>query len=184
MTRAVGVGVHGNRLEVPMTHRDGGEHGISLGAARQAERCVLDVDAENRLGHPGHPKGSAHREPRVRRVSGPRSIASTFVERDFLGRDALLQRAEPSRRMVCLVLDDPRSVALGEEPVRVDGAITGRVTSGGFGYTVGRSIAYAYLPADRTEAGTRVEVEIFGEWVSGEVAPEPLFDPAGERLRG
>jgi hypothetical protein len=27
-------------------------------------------------------------------------------------------------------------------------------------------------------------VEIFGEWVGGEVAPEPLFDPSGERLRG
>jgi len=58
------------------------------------------------------------------------------------------------------------------------------VTSGGVGYTVGRSIAYAYLPADRAEPGTPVEVEIFGEWVGGEVAPEPLFDPAGERLRG
>ena len=51
--------------------------------------------------------------------------------------------------LVCLVLEDPRSVALGEEPVRVAADVVGRVTSGGFGYTVGRSIAYAYLPADR-----------------------------------
>ena len=34
------------------------------------------------------------------------------------------------------------------------------------------------------QPGQPVEVEIFGEWVEGEVAPEPLFDPAGERLRG
>ena len=46
------------------------------------------------------------------------------------------------------LLDDPRAVALGNEPVRVGGAIVGRVTSGGYGYTVARSIAYAYLPAD------------------------------------
>jgi glycine cleavage system aminomethyltransferase T len=57
------------------------------------------------------------------------------------------------------------------------------VTSGGYGYTVERSIAYAYLPATAAEPGTPVEVEIFGEWVRGEVAAEPLFDPRGERIR-
>ncbi len=56
------------------------------------------------------------------------------------------RRAE--RRLRCIVLEDPRSVALGNEPVRVDGEIVGRVTSGGYGYTVERSIAYAYLPAE------------------------------------
>jgi 4-methylaminobutanoate oxidase (formaldehyde-forming) len=102
---------------------------------------------------------------------------------DFVGREALLARAEPDRLLRCLVLDDPRAVALGSEPVRVAGETVGRVTSGGYGYTVERSIAYAYVPASRAEAGTPVEVEIFGEWVGGEIAPEPLFDPAGERLR-
>jgi glycine cleavage system aminomethyltransferase T len=102
---------------------------------------------------------------------------------DFLGRDALLERSEPARGLVCVVLDDPRSVALGSEPVRIDGDIAGRVTSGGYGYTLERSIAYAYVPAAGTEPGRRVEVEIFGDWVGGEVAAEPLFDPTGERIR-
>ena len=102
---------------------------------------------------------------------------------EFIGRDALLAVAEPDRRLACLVLDDPRSVALGSEPVRIGGEIVGRVTSGGYGYTVERSIAYAYLPARRAVPGTAVEVEIFGEWISGSVAQEPLFDPAGERVR-
>ncbi len=101
----------------------------------------------------------------------------------FLGREGLLQRSEPTRRLVCLVLDDARSVALGSEPVRVDGELAGRVTSGGYGYTVERSIAYAYVPAAEAAPGRPVEVEIFGEWVGGEVAVEPLFDPAGERIR-
>jgi glycine cleavage system aminomethyltransferase T len=67
--------------------------------------------------------------------------------------------------------------------VRLEGSIVGRVTSGGFGYSLARSIAYAYLPADEAEPGRAVEVEIFGEWVSGEVAAEPLWDPKGERIR-
>jgi len=104
---------------------------------------------------------------------------------NFIGRDALLKarEAQPETRLACLVLDDPRSVALGSEPVRIAGEVTGRVTSGGYGYAVGRSIAYAYVPAT-AHAGTAVEVEIFGTWVPGSVAEEPLFDPKGARVRG
>jgi len=104
---------------------------------------------------------------------------------DFLGREALVaaQDRPLDRRLACLVLDEPRAVALGSEPVRMDGEIVGRVTSGGYGYSVERSIAYAYVPAAATEPGCRVDVEIFGEWVEGSIAEEPLWDPAGERIR-
>jgi 4-methylaminobutanoate oxidase (formaldehyde-forming) len=102
---------------------------------------------------------------------------------DFLGRDALVEAREPERVLCCLTLDDPRAVALGSEPVRVGNALAGRVTSGGYGYTVGRSIAYAYLPTDHAADGTEVAVEIFGAWIPGTVAAEPLFDPGGERIR-
>jgi glycine cleavage system aminomethyltransferase T len=48
---------------------------------------------------------------------------------------------------------------------------------------VERSIAYAYLPVEFAE-DTAVEIDIFGEWVAGTVAAEPLFDPMGTRIRG
>jgi glycine cleavage system aminomethyltransferase T len=69
------------------------------------------------------------------------------------------------------------------EPLGGGIEVVGRVTSGGYGYTVERSIAYAYIPADRAASGQDVGVEIFGTWVHGQVAEEPLFDPAGERIR-
>jgi 4-methylaminobutanoate oxidase (formaldehyde-forming) len=59
----------------------------------------------------------------------------------------------------------------------------GRVTTGGYGYAVERSIAYAYLPVALAEVGAPVEVEVFGEWIGGSVAAEPLYDPKGERIR-
>ena len=90
--------------------------------------------------------------------------------------------AGPTKRLRCLVLDDMLDVCLGNEPVRVDGDIVGRVTSGGQGFAVERSIAYAYLPADRA-IGTRGEVELFGRWVGFEVAREPLYDPDNARIR-
>jgi len=102
---------------------------------------------------------------------------------DFVGRDALAAAREPKRRLACLVLDDPRSVALGSEPVFIDGRAAGRVTSGGYGYSVGQSIAYAYVPSESAEPGQAVEVEIFGERVNGQVAAEPLYDPKGGRIR-
>jgi 4-methylaminobutanoate oxidase (formaldehyde-forming) len=103
------------------------------------------------------------------------------ADKEFVGRAAL--DADPARRLCCLVLEDPRSVALGNEPVWVAGAVAGRVTSGGYGYTVERSIAYAYLPAASSAVGTEVDVEVFGTRVGAVVAAEPLYDPSGVRIR-
>jgi 4-methylaminobutanoate oxidase (formaldehyde-forming) len=104
------------------------------------------------------------------------------LDKDFVGREALESAPPPARLLRCVVLADPRAVVLGSEPVRVGGELVGRVTSGGYGYTVERSIAYAYLPAEH-EIGTGVAVEIFGEWVEGEVAADPLYDPRATRVR-
>jgi len=103
---------------------------------------------------------------------------------EFIGRSALVKKRESPApaKLACLVLDDPRSVALGSEPVRVGGDVVGRVTSGGYGYSVGQSIAYAYVPASCT-VDAAVEVDIFGTWVSGRIAKEPLYDPKGLRVR-
>ncbi len=103
----------------------------------------------------------------------------------FIGRDALheAKAAGPGKRLATILLEDPRSVALGNEPVRIGGEICGRVTTGGYGYTVERSIAYAYVPPAHAEPGTAVEIEIFGSWIPGEVAKGPLLDPKGERIK-
>ncbi len=104
----------------------------------------------------------------------------------FEGRDALVASKErgPERRLCAMTLHDPHSVVLGNEPVRVGDRVAGRVTSGGYGYTIDASIAYAYLPVADAEPGTGVSVDLFGDWVDGVVVAEPLFDPAGLRIRG
>ena len=73
----------------------------------------------------------------------------------FIGRDALAEAGEADPVLCCLTLEDARSVVLGNEPVRCAGEVAGRVTSGGYGYSVERSIAYAYLPAEHVVAGHR-----------------------------
>ena len=88
-----------------------------------------------------------------------------------------------SRRLSCLTIDDRRSVVLGNEPVYIDGRPAGYVTSAAFGHTVGRPIAYAWLPAS-AGLGTRVEIGFFGRRIPATVAAEPLVDPEMTRIRG
>jgi dimethylglycine oxidase len=101
---------------------------------------------------------------------------------DFVGRDALAARGEPTRKLTCLTMDRPESVVLGKEPVYLAGRPAGYVTSAAYGHTIGKPIAYAWLPASATP-GTAVEVEYFGERLAATVAAEPLFDPEMARIR-
>ena len=152
----------------------GRDHGLVAGGYRAIDSCRLEK---------GYRVWGADITPEDTPYEAGLGFAVKLDKGAFIGREALLAKQEPEKRLACLVLDDPRAVALGSEPVRVDGRLVGRVTSGGYGYTVERSIAYAYVPAEAAEVGNRVEVEIFGAWVGGEVAREPLYDPAGWRLR-
>ncbi|MEU9861162.1 FAD-dependent oxidoreductase [Streptomyces sp. NPDC047971] len=100
---------------------------------------------------------------------------------DFVGRSALERAGEPRRRLTPLLLDDPAAVVLGKEPVYLDGRPAGYVTSAAYGYTLGRCVAYAWLPP--LTPGSAVHIEYIGEKVPATVAEEPLFDPDMSRIR-
>ena len=104
---------------------------------------------------------------------------------DFQGRDALVrQKAEGlKRRLCCLVLAEPTAVALGNEPVSHDGRVISRVTSGGYGYFIGESVAYAYLPTALTAIGTQVTIEADGAQVAATVQRDPRHDPSNSRIK-
>src|SRR5262249_44811994 len=101
---------------------------------------------------------------------------------DFVGREALLER-EPRIRLSTLVVDADSADAHGYEPVYVGGEVTTYVMAGGYGHTVGKSIALAYLPFEHARDGAEVEVEILGERRPAQVVADALHDPAGKRLR-
>ena len=150
--RVTYVGELGWELYCPM------ESGCACGtrSGRPAAATASSPAATRRSTRAGSRRATASGAPTSRPEDTPYEAGLGFAVKldkgEFIGREALLERQEPERRLACLVLDDPRAVALGSEPVRIDGEIAGRVTSGGYGYTVERSIAYAYVPADRTRA--------------------------------
>ncbi|KZZ94261.1 Dimethylglycine Oxidase [Moelleriella libera RCEF 2490] len=103
----------------------------------------------------------------------------------FVGQSALEQLAPEavSRKLRCLTVDDGKAVVLGKEPVFVKGDAAGYVTSAAFGFTVGKPVAYAYLPATVGE-GDEVELEYFGRRIAATVTKEPLYDPEMAKIRG
>ncbi len=105
---------------------------------------------------------------------------------EFIGRDALasLGTATATRKLACIVFDDFKGVALGNEPVRIEGIVVGRVTSGGIGYSLDKSIAYAYVPATSAQVGQRCQIYLFGVWAEATIVPDVLFDPESKRVRG
>jgi 4-methylaminobutanoate oxidase (formaldehyde-forming) len=104
--------------------------------------------------------------------------------RDFVGRDALLaQRARGiERRLRTLLVGgaDPLTI-YGGEAVLAGGEVVGRLRSCAYGYTVRRTVGLAYLPITIGE-GADVQVEVFGDRIPAEVAPDVLYDPDRRRI--
>jgi glycine cleavage system aminomethyltransferase T/glycine/D-amino acid oxidase-like deaminating enzyme len=101
-------------------------------------------------------------------------------DRRFVGGDAVGSRAS-TRTLRCLVIDDEQTV-MGSEAVVSGDASVGYVTSGAWCPSIGSSVAYAWVGSGISE-GDRVEVMYLDRRLPATVSPEPLFDPAGERVR-
>jgi glycine cleavage system T protein len=105
---------------------------------------------------------------------------------DFIGREALVKAKERglTRKLCTFVLDETEYVPIyGGEAVYQKGKVVSRVRSGGYGYTLGKNIFYAYLPIEQAKVGSRFEVEVFDNLHAAEVTSAVLFDAKGERLR-
>ena len=101
---------------------------------------------------------------------------------EFIGKSALAQSPPPEQVLRSIVFDDPSAVALGKEPVYLDGDCVGYVTSAGYSPTIGRSIAYAWLPAGAS-IGETVTVDYRGTRHTAEVHAEPVVDPEMSRIK-
>ncbi|KAF1953417.1 putative N,N-dimethylglycine oxidase [Byssothecium circinans] len=102
---------------------------------------------------------------------------------DFVGKAALqhMSKQTHTKRLRCLTVDNGRSVVLGKEPVFIDTQTAGYITTAAFGFTVGKPVAFAWLPSSVVE-GQSVEIEYFGRRILATVSAEPLYDPSNSRM--
>ena len=118
-------------------------------------------------------------------------FAVAFKKDGFVGREALLrQREEPlARLLIMFTVDDPEPLLLGSEPIYRDGALVGRITSGAYGHTLGRSVGMGYVAhaAGVDAAFLRSghwELEIATDRFAARAHLEPPYDPTSARVRG
>jgi dimethylglycine dehydrogenase len=107
-------------------------------------------------------------------------------DKPFLNKAAweAIRDNAPRERMTMLEIDVTTADASGGEPIfRPDGTPVGQVSSGAYGYTVGRSLAIAYLKAGTAAPGDTLHVAILGRPHEARVLERAPFDPEGLRLR-
>ena len=108
----------------------------------------------------------------------------------FVGR-AMAEKAAnsvPKKKLAGFTVDDPDAVLLGRETILRDGAFAGYLTSGGFGYTVGKPIGYGYVRnsggvTDAYLSSGRYELVIAQDRVPADIHLGPIYDPTGQRIR-
>lgn len=103
----------------------------------------------------------------------------------FIGHPALEERSGQPRalRTVYVALRDPAIVLVHDEPVLCNGRIVGRITSGSYGYTLGRACGIARIKTNTPDDG-RFTIDCGSLEVEADVSPTPFYDPLGSRLRG
>jgi 4-methylaminobutanoate oxidase (formaldehyde-forming) len=108
----------------------------------------------------------------------------------FQGREALVQSAAaPLPRLLAgFAIDDPDVALFGRETIYRNGARVGWLSSGGYGYSIGKIIGYGYVRNPDGVDPTFVlsgdyQLEIAGERRPATVSLAPFYDPKGERIR-
>jgi len=157
------------------------EAGRDLGAGPVGSRALTSLRVEKGYGSWGRDYSPEY-WPQESGLAG-----LICADKDFLNKSAWLAIADtpPRDRMVMLLLDASEADASGGEPVFLpDGTPVGQVSSGAYGYSVGASLAIAYLRDDAVRPGDRVTVAVLGRPCTARVLAAPPFDPEGRRLRG
>ncbi|MDJ0614933.1 MAG: glycine cleavage T C-terminal barrel domain-containing protein, partial [Rhizobiaceae bacterium] len=106
---------------------------------------------------------------------------------DFIGKDAAIAERDgngPSKLLVTLEVNSSDADASGFEPVWADGNKIGFVTSGGYGHTVGKSLAMALIDPAHSAPGSELTVHIVGVECGAKVIEASPYDPQGKAMRG
>jgi dimethylglycine dehydrogenase len=106
---------------------------------------------------------------------------------EFIGRAALLKQQQagvPNHFVTLTVHGVTDADPAGNEPLfDTKGTMIGRATAGGYGHTVGQSIAIGYVKPAFSALGTELQIEILGKRHKATVVRESPYDPENAQLR-
>jgi 4-methylaminobutanoate oxidase (formaldehyde-forming) len=156
------------------------EAGKSFGLANVGYRCIESLRLEK-----GYRYWSGDISPEYTPFEAGLDFCVKLNKGNFIGREALLAQKEKgiSRRLCCLTLRTEPLMPVGKEAILDGDKVIGLVTSGGFGHTIEKPIAYGYLPIDYSKPGTRLQIEVAAKRYEATVGKEPLYDPENLKIR-
>jgi dimethylglycine dehydrogenase len=181
VTGELGYEINCPALEHAALRRTLLEAGRDLGVKEYGYHALLSLRLEKSFGI-WSAEFTQDRTPRMTGVDG--WIA--WDKGDFIGRKSALadsKRPPPERQLVTLQIDAIDADATGYEPVWRSGAIVGFVTSGGYGHTLGKSLAMALVAPEAAEIGAELSVHIVGVERNARVIASSPYDPAGKAMR-
>ncbi|WP_461186677.1 GcvT family protein [Arthrobacter sp. Z4-13] len=157
------------------------ESGQELGVRMAGYHALDSLRSEKGFRHLGHDIGPED-DPYA---AGLRFTVAMDKRGGFIGRDALAKfdPAAPKHRTVYVAIDDPEPLLVHDETLLCNGQPVGRLTSGSYGYTLGRAVGIAAVDPGADLNG-QFEVQCKGQKYSATVSRRPFYDPKGEKLRG
>jgi 4-methylaminobutanoate oxidase (formaldehyde-forming) len=157
------------------------EMGKPFGLINAGYRCIDSLRLEK-----GYRYWSGDISPDYSPLEAGLDFCVKLDKGDFIGRQALLGQKEKgiNRRLCCLTFDTGPLMPIGKEAILDGDQVVGLVTSGGFGHTIKKPIAYGYLPIQYSKPGTKLQIEVAAKKYEATVEREPLYDPENKKVKG
>lgn len=105
------------------------------------------------------------------------------LSKDFHGKDAMLATRVRSKCVTVLIDGPPDADPWGKEALLHEGAMVGRLTSGGWSVAFGKQIGMGYVRPDLAVPGTRLQLRMLRRTWDAVVTEDSPYDPTNARLR-
>jgi len=153
------------------------EAGQDLGVVNAGYRALDSLRLEK-----GYRYWSSEVSPDTNPYEAGLGFAVALDKGDFIGRAALQKiRQEGTRRKLACFLMDGFVPLHGGEAILHEGRVIETVTSGGFGHTIGKSIAYGFVPMELAKA-KGFEIESFGVRHAARISERAPYDPERRKI--
>jgi glycine cleavage system aminomethyltransferase T/glycine/D-amino acid oxidase-like deaminating enzyme len=108
--------------------------------------------------------------------------ATVDLTKDFIGRAALERiRTQGPKRRLCSFTVEGFAPFLGGETIMHGGRVVGQTASCGFGHTIGKTIAFGWLPTD-IESKPTFEIQAYDKTYAATQVARTIYDPENLRL--
>ena len=107
------------------------------------------------------------------------------LDKEFTGKAGTQKSKQEGARikLVYMEVDATDSDCRGNEPIYANGKVVGLTTSGGYGFSVGKSLAFGYVEPELATEGQDFEIAIYDEMKSARIIAQPIYDPENARPR-